>query len=935
MSSCGKQCEFQKSGERILKYLESSVERSVLRLFCALVLLFLFSFKVKAGWIEDRDGKTIIHVKVWALPDARATSPVKMADYAVFQSFLANFSEIFKKRYASKYKANQKKYGRHNWNDVSIQLHTFSPWRRYGLGYEIPTLMAIAGGTAPDILYVNFRTSATYIKKGMLYPLDKPEDGYLSSMTKEELNFSINEKIWPVIKRKGPKGKVHVWAKPTGGIIAKVLFYRKDLLDACGVAYPKNDWTWDDLLQSCRKLTDPKKGTYGIDIGRGLSESWYWLTFLWSAGGRAVEYDSQKHLWKATFNSDAAVDALDFYATLCGKPWRDDRGRIHYGYAARDYSARRGWRWGRIGFRFAYMDERLFPQVNPDFVGIVSVPIGPGGHRGGELNSRMQGLFSGIKLPAVRDAAWEYMRYLDSREAVIIRTRKLVDSGLGRFINPKLLRDLGYDDLIRFVRKDWVDTFSIAVESGQPEPYGANCQSIYYYMTPPLEQAVNLEENGELPRDQVKRRGRLKGLLNEAVKITNSKMMGYSSAGDMRFRRIVASIFLIAMGLGFTASFFYLLQQFSLAATRERFSLRRRFAKYKWAYIILAPAVLIFCVWSYLPMILGLKMAFQYYHLIENSVWVGVDNFTDILWNEAWWLSIWNSVCFSLLIVCLTFVPSLLLAIFLNEISMGKRWYGIFFCLPALMTGISAAYLWKSFYWRGHSGFLNSIVMKIPAFAYILAGLLVLALFVIVSLHLWRRCMRWRSLFCALIGISVFLFINSFALDIFRCFGKPWYLMLFAKNINPYDWLGESKTALISCAIPLVWIWIGPGCLVYLVALRRIPLERYEVADIDGAGFFDKFFFVVCPHLKIIMIINFMCVFLLSWRRGANVLAMNGMDPHTMVAELKIFHDAFFLQKFGMASAEAWMLGFILIGSVVYTLSLLARVEFKRSGGGE
>ncbi len=128
---------------------------------------------------------------------------------------------------------------------------------------------------APDILYVNFRKSDTYIRHGFLYPLDKAEDPYLSRMTAAERAFRIHPKIWPVIHRKGPKGNRQVWALPYGGAIGKVLIYRRDLFDQHQLPYPNAYWTWDDLIAASKKMTDPARETYGLQLGRGKHESWY------------------------------------------------------------------------------------------------------------------------------------------------------------------------------------------------------------------------------------------------------------------------------------------------------------------------------------------------------------------------------------------------------------------------------------------------------------------------------------------------------------------------------------------------------------------------------------------------------------------------------------------------------------------------------------
>ena len=138
---------------------------------------------------------------------------------------------------------------------------------------------------------------------------------------------------------------------------------------------------------------------------------------------------------------------------------------------------------------------------------------------------------------------------------------------------------------------------------------------------------------------------------------------------------------------------------------------------------------------------------------------------------------------------------------------------------------------------------------------------------------------------------------------------------------------------MIACVIPMVWAGIGPGCLIYLAALKGIPEEYYEAADIDGATFIDKILFVIFPYLKPLIIINFIGVFIGSWYGATgSILAMTGGAARTEVAGLHIWYKAFTFLKFGPATAMAWMLGFMLIGFTVYQLRILARVEFRTTG---
>jgi len=159
---------------------------------------------------------------------------------------------------------------------------------------------------------------------------------------------------------------------------------------------------------------------------------------------------------------------------------------------------------------------------------------------------------------------------------------------------------------------------------------------------------------------------------------------------------------------------------------------------------------------------------------------------------------------------------------------------------------------------------------------------------------------------------------------------------LFQTTPEPYRWLGDTSTAMIACVIPMVWAGVGPGCLIYLAALKGIPDDLYEAADLDGATFVDKVLFVVFPILKPLILINFIGVFIGSWYGAtANILAMTGGGANTEVVGLHIFYKAFLFLKFGPATAMAWVLAVLLIGFTVFQLRILSRLEFRTTGDKE
>lgn len=886
----------------------------------------------EAGWVETRDGGTVIHVKAWTLPDPTRTDTATRAQTAVLSAFTERFPAIFAERYRDRYRSDPARYGDLDWNHVAVEMHRFSGITIEGMGMDSGPLMAIAGGVSPDILYVNFRQSDTYIQEGFLYPLDKPEDRYVSALSDEEWAFRVHPKVEPVIRRRGAAGQEHVWAMPYGGVLGKVMLYRKDLLDAHGVPYPTNDWTWDDLLAACRRVTDPAAGTYGIQFSRGPAESFHWVTYLWSAGGEVMVQDEQTGEWSAVFDSPAAATALDFYTRLCTEPWVDTNGRTRYGYAAKDASQiGQKWALGQIAFQAAYIDEQVFATINPDTTGMVPVPIGPTGLRGAELNSRMQGLFAGIESPVVRDAAWEYLRFVSSREAVAIHTRVMVEGGLGRFVNPRYLRMFGYEDIVRLAPKGWEACFQIAVETGKPEPYGRNCQLIYDMMTKPLVKAENLAMAGRLPEHEADRLAVLQGLLQEAVKETEVKMIGRLAPEERRVRRVAAIVVLLVIAVVFVLVFRHVMKTFQppvTAAVQVKWGFRR----YRWAYLLLLPAVLSILVWQYIPLLIGSTMAFQDYRIMGNHAWVGVDNFGDVLWDATWWHTVWNSLRYSILVVGLTFLPPVILAILLDEIPHGKILFRTLFYLPAVITGLVVIYLWKSFYEKTEFGVLNALVLGIPAIGYIMLGALFFLILYAFARRLFMHQVYAVAALCLAAGGVMFAFMFRFAWPILTQEGVAWYEALLMKTPQPYRWLEDPQTAMLSCVIPMVWAGMGPGCLIYLAALKGVSPDFYEAADIDGATFVDKILFIVIPVLKPLLIIQFVGVFINSWKSSAYILAMTGGASDTTVAGLHIFYQAYMHLKFGPATAMAWLLGFMLIGFTVHQLRILSKLEFKTTG---
>lgn len=78
------------------------------------------------------------------------------------------------------------------------------------------------------------------------------------------------------------------------------------------------------------------------------------------------------------------------------------------------------------------------------------------------------------------------------------------------------------------------------------------------------------------------------------------------------------------------------------------------------------------------------------------------------------------------------------------------------------------------------------------------------------------------------------------------------FLGLF--GIKAITWQLDTRFTMFLIVVLSVWTAIGINVIYYLSGLQNIPVELYEAADIDGAGYWAKLFFVTIPQLKSVTI---------------------------------------------------------------------------------
>ena len=150
-------------------------------------------------------------------------------------------------------------------------------------------------------------------------------------------------------------------------------------------------------------------------------------------------------------------------------------------------------------------------------------------------------------------------------------------------------------------------------------------------------------------------------------------------------------------------------------------------------------------------------------------------------------------------------------------------------------------------------------------------------------------------------------------------------------GVNQQMWLASSKSALFSIMLMTYLGGNGSGVILYLAAMGGIPQSLYEAADIDAASWWSKLKNITWPLLKpttlymlITGIIGSFQVFEVTY-----VMTQGGPNFATTTIAYLIWQHAFQYYQFGLASAEAFVLGIIIVAiSVLQFKYLSSDVEY-------
>ncbi|NUR51061.1 MAG: sugar ABC transporter permease [Hamadaea sp.] len=287
---------------------------------------------------------------------------------------------------------------------------------------------------------------------------------------------------------------------------------------------------------------------------------------------------------------------------------------------------------------------------------------------------------------------------------------------------------------------------------------------------------------------------------------------------------------------------------------------RRRHGDTKVAYVMLAPLVVLLTIFVIWPLLHAVYISFFTWSFYAPSEFVGLDNYLNVLTDEAFLASVLRGLGFAAMVV-----PAQLLIAFVF------------------------ANLVKSFSGR-------------------MAGVLKVTIYV-------------PAVISEVIASIIFTIIYAYRGGILN-----WALALTGRDDTA--WLGETGTALPAIAVPAIWIGMGIASLIMLAGLLDIPEAYYEVASLDGAGWWAKMVHITLPLMKNIFLYLLVTGFAASLQFLVVPLVMTNGGPleSTTLPNLFIFRH-FTNDLYSGYPIAAALLLFLVLGSVSAIIFRLVRSE--------
>lgn len=289
--------------------------------------------------------------------------------------------------------------------------------------------------------------------------------------------------------------------------------------------------------------------------------------------------------------------------------------------------------------------------------------------------------------------------------------------------------------------------------------------------------------------------------------------------------------------------------------------------KNSFAYILLAPSILILLGVIVFPILLTFYMSFNKVEVFGGGIkyiFNGLENYKYFLNSNLFWESLRITTYFTAASLVLELIVGFFMAYILNEEFWGRAVVRSLILIPWAVPTVVNARIWQWIYNGNNYGALNRLLK---------------------SFNVIEKNIVWLQ-------------------EVIPFKGIP-----FLHNI--FEYWGVSR-ALNMIILGDTWKVTPLVALLLLAGMQTIPKSFYESAEVDGANWWQKIRYITLPRLKpvllVVLVLRTMELF-----RVFDILYII-MSYQIKVLAILTYENGFSFLKFGRAAALSFIIGTIIMG---------------------
>jgi len=280
-------------------------------------------------------------------------------------------------------------------------------------------------------------------------------------------------------------------------------------------------------------------------------------------------------------------------------------------------------------------------------------------------------------------------------------------------------------------------------------------------------------------------------------------------------------------------------------------------------YLFILPNFVGFLVFTLIPVVASLALSFVRWDMLSPPQIVGFHNFINLLGfhkeasgmvpnDPLFWKCLSNTL-YLMMIIPFQIMGSLILALMMNHELKGINIFKTIYFLPTITNGVAICLLWAWLY-NYDFGLFNNLLLKTGS--------------------------------------------------------------LLEIPIKRIPWLTSASWAKPSLMLMGFWLIIGGyNMILFLAALKGVPRELYEAAEMDGASKWNKFWNITWPMISPTTFFVFVMAIIGGFQGGfmqAYIMTGGGPEQSTTTLEYLIYNHLYSWQHVGYAASIAWFV-FIIV----------------------